>query len=513
MTEKQKLDYINRLISNRETNKTIEAITSMNDTLKKTIEIPPIVEDLKERVENVEANIKTIKAIPIPKDGIDGKDGKNGINGRDGKDGKNGIDGLNGKDGLNGIDGKDGINGKDAIGIESVELDGSDLIVKLNGETKNLGRVKGQSGYNGRNGIGIIPGGTTNQVLSKNSNDDFDFKWSSGGGGNDGKSAYQVAVDNGFSGTEEQWLESLKGEKGEKGDQGIQGIQGVQGVKGDTGGSADPIQLEDRPTPVAPTSGLTIFSRKRAGRSSLNQIGSSGIDTPLQPALFGNSIYLWLPSASTTVSIAFSTTWTARNASGAQSHPAKATTNFLTQMNRALFSCTATTATGSGIQSTSTVGARGNASGIGGFYFFSRFGMETVSGTGQQVLVGLSALNAALGGEPSVQTNTIGICKDSTDTNWQLVSRNASASTKVDTGVAVTAGQVFSLYMFCKPNDSKVTVRLARENDCVVVLDDVEVTATLPVNTVFMYAHAQLRNTGTAINALALNRIYVECDI
>lgn len=33
-----------------------------------------------------------------------------------------------------------------------------------------------------------------------------------------GKSAYRVAVDNGFVGTEEQWLNTLKGEKGEVGD-------------------------------------------------------------------------------------------------------------------------------------------------------------------------------------------------------------------------------------------------------------------------------------------------------
>lgn len=35
--------------------------------------------------------------------------------------------------------------------------------------------------------------------------------------GASGKSAYEVAVDNGFEGTEEEWLESLKGEKGDNG--------------------------------------------------------------------------------------------------------------------------------------------------------------------------------------------------------------------------------------------------------------------------------------------------------
>lgn len=34
--------------------------------------------------------------------------------------------------------------------------------------------------------------------------------------GKEGKSAYEVAVKNGFSGTEVEWLASLKGEKGDK---------------------------------------------------------------------------------------------------------------------------------------------------------------------------------------------------------------------------------------------------------------------------------------------------------
>ena len=38
-----------------------------------------------------------------------------------------------------------------------------------------------------------------------------------GESGADGKSAYQTAIENGFEGTEEEWLNSLKGEKGEDG--------------------------------------------------------------------------------------------------------------------------------------------------------------------------------------------------------------------------------------------------------------------------------------------------------
>ena len=50
--------------------------------------------------------------------------------------------------------------------------------------------------------------------------------------GADGASAYEIAVENGYTGTEADWLSSLKGEKGDAGEQ---GIQGIQGEKGDTG--------------------------------------------------------------------------------------------------------------------------------------------------------------------------------------------------------------------------------------------------------------------------------------
>jgi hypothetical protein len=62
----------------------------------------------------------------------------------------------------------------------------------------------------------------------------------------DGKSAYEIAVENGFDGTEVQWLASLKGEtgakgdKGDKGDTGLPGQNGDKGDKGDKGDTGDP---------------------------------------------------------------------------------------------------------------------------------------------------------------------------------------------------------------------------------------------------------------------------------
>lgn len=51
-------------------------------------------------------------------------------------------------------------------------------------------------------------------------------------GGSPGKSAYQIAVENGFTGTEAEWLDSLIGPTGSQGPQGIQGATGIQGIQG-----------------------------------------------------------------------------------------------------------------------------------------------------------------------------------------------------------------------------------------------------------------------------------------
>lgn len=62
--------------------------------------------------------------------------------------------------------------------------------------------------------------------------------------GKDGKSAYDIWLEQGNTGTEQDFLDSLKGAKGDQGDQGIQGPkgdqgdQGIQGPKGDKGADA-----------------------------------------------------------------------------------------------------------------------------------------------------------------------------------------------------------------------------------------------------------------------------------
>ncbi len=145
-------------------------------------------------------------------DGADGADGTNGTNGTDGADGLSafevwkaetgnttatvsdylaaikGADGADGADGANGTNGTDGADGLSAFEVWKIETGDSTAT-----EADYLAAIKGEKGDQGDPGT---PGGPP------------------GPQGADGKSAYEVAVDNGYVGTESQWLQSLVGPAG-----------------------------------------------------------------------------------------------------------------------------------------------------------------------------------------------------------------------------------------------------------------------------------------------------------
>ena len=269
-------------------------------------------------------------------------------------------------------------------------------------------------------------------------------------------------------------------------------------------------------TPTTPAAGsMALFARNRAGRTLPNFVGPSGIDEAVQPALFGSTVCMWLPGTGTTVAINFGVSFTARNNGGtgaAQATPARASTNAMTSLARAQFG-TGTTATGgSGIQSANTVAWRGNAAGLGGFYFFARFGIETLA-SDMRAFVGLSANNAAMAADASTWNNTVGICKDSADSVWQFLMRG-TAATKVSTGATITAGQILDLTLFAPPNGSNVTVRLVDAVAGTVYIDNVSYTTNIPAATTFMYMQAHNQSvTGTTAKVLSLNRMYLESDL
>lgn len=152
-------------------------------------------------------------AGPAGPQGLQGVAGTNGSNGAQGIQGLQGPIGLTGPAGATGLQGPQGIQG-----------------------------VAGTAGMPGSNGLNGAPG------LN----------------GANGLSAYQVAVNNGFVGTEQQWLASLQGA------QGIQGIQGPAGPIGNSNSSGYFLSVNELSIP------LVLGSCETNGGPLQNIIASSG---------------------------------------------------------------------------------------------------------------------------------------------------------------------------------------------------------------------------------------------
>ena len=123
-----------------------------------------------------------------------------GVDGKDGVNGKDGCDGRNGADGLPGKDGKDGADG-----------------------------LPGRDGINGT----------------------------------DGKSAYIIAVEHGFTGTENEWLQSLKGADGK---------DGITPDMSDYATKADIAELQEQ---IRQISGISYISVFESGSDALQKYGDS----------------------------------------------------------------------------------------------------------------------------------------------------------------------------------------------------------------------------------------------
>ena len=94
----------------------------------------------------------------------------------------------------------------------------------------------------------------------------------SGAQGIQGLSAYQVAVQHGFEGTEDEWLISLKGEKGETGPKGDKGDTGEKGATGERG-----------PQGLQGERGLQGVQGEKGEQGIQGEKGEQGIQGPVGP--------------------------------------------------------------------------------------------------------------------------------------------------------------------------------------------------------------------------------------
>lgn len=123
---------------------------------------------------------KKVASSPIPAKGDKGEKGNKGETGAKGAVGPKGLNGKDGSKGATGEKGGDGIDGVSVVDAE-VDIDGTLAFSLSNGETiKTSGEVvgpKGPPGMQGANGVGLASGGTTGQVATKASDENYDVTW------------------------------------------------------------------------------------------------------------------------------------------------------------------------------------------------------------------------------------------------------------------------------------------------------------------------------------------------
>jgi hypothetical protein len=265
--------------------------------------------------------------------------------------------------------------------------------------------------------------------------------------------------------------------------------------------------------PTSPVAGsMKIYAKDIAGRMLLKTVGPSGLDTPYQPALFSNNVAMLLPNTGTGVSVL----GMPNTAVGTISTPAITTTNLLNSMRRSTVTSATTANSAAELRSTAPLVWRGNAPGLGGFFYASRFSTSSTTAN-QRLFSGLTATTGATATTvaPSAILNMIGVGWDSADANLQIMSNDASGlGTKVDLGANFPANNtsaVYELILYAAASGDSVGYRVQR-------LDTNQftsgtITTDLPASTSLLTHHQYMNNGGTGLAVkLNVNRVYIESD-
>lgn len=235
-------------------------------------------------VTTIEITDKDGAKTAVVNDGAPGKDGYTPVKGVDYFDGADGKDGesIGIEDYGYGLDNTtvaftDGsvIQIPNGVGIENIRLSkesetGNTYKIELtNGQSYDFVAPAGPTGKTGADGTSVTvskvsestENGGDNIILFSDGNELTVKNGTRGSDGSNGKSAYEIACDNGFVGDEEDWLETLVGPTGNNGAHGTHAEHWWEGtvltVRSASGESSADLKGEKGDTPVA---GVDFFT-------------------------------------------------------------------------------------------------------------------------------------------------------------------------------------------------------------------------------------------------------------
>ena len=262
--------------------------------------------------------------------------------------------------------------------------------------------------------------------------------------------------------------------------------------------------------PSAPASGtLRLYSKSIAGKMTLKVKSPSGLDYPLQSALWQNNVTMWAPTTAT------GGLWVGTAGAGAGTYTTQlpTTTSLYTAMKRARYANVVTTTNQVlGQRNTEAMYFLGNTAGQGGFFYYARVGFDVWT-NGGRFFAGMHSGTTVISADPSALNNTVGFAVDAADNGAISFLTRSTSATKASTGFTITSGKGYDLFIFVPTNSTTVNWRIVDINAGTEASGST--STTVPAVNTMLTAGALASNaaltTATAIQ-IGINKIYIETD-
>lgn len=264
--------------------------------------------------------------------------------------------------------------------------------------------------------------------------------------------------------------------------------------------------------PSTPSAGkLKIYSKAISGRMLLKIKSFSGLDTPLQPAIFQNSLWLVQPNTTTSVSAV----------GGAVTSVGTISTITPSTTSNGLCSNFASAATANATCGTGqTVAPLNTSSGVasnGGFFFVTRLWFPDANygtgATGARFFAGTTSNTMAVSvGADNPAGSRVGFSYSTNlaDTNFYFTTKDGTTETRTDTGMAFVVNKLYDFYIFKAPSGTSVYWRV--DNLTNGTTFEGNTSATLPASATYMRGGFQLATLTTTARNIRMKKIYIEMD-
>jgi hypothetical protein len=214
---------------------------------------------------------------------------------------------------------------------------------------------------------------------------------------------------------------------------------------------------------VPPVGNLTLFVRKRAGRSLLSYIAPSGLDGPYQPMLGMNRVFVIQGGDGSNAL----TTWgaAAPTVTGAVAARTPLATNFSSSLKRLDYVASIAAGQAAGINSPTANLFLGSRNNEGGFYAVFR---AILAHTGTVITTryffgfqtGVAAAPANI--DPAAYVNAFGVIKNATGTTYNFFHCDGTTGNnrQIDTGITYRVGDVVEVRIYAKPSATAISMSL-----------------------------------------------------